>query len=184
MGLIDVLNGMQNGPQGPQGSQTAAAGSKGMSPMTMAILGLLAYKAVKSFTAQAKTEPTKPGGNAASSTNTGAGGVLQSGLGTLLAGGTAGSVLSGGLTDLLKQFEQSGLGDVAKSWVETGPNKSISPGEMAKALGSEKIDTLVAHSGLPRQELLAGLSQYLPGVIDRLTPNDRPPSEKEMARAI
>ena len=44
MGLLDVLNGMQNGPRGPS---TPSAQSKGggMSPMTMAILALLAWKA-------------------------------------------------------------------------------------------------------------------------------------------
>lgn len=48
MGLIDVLNGMQNGPRG-QSEPSSGGGSGGMSPITMAILGLLAYKAVKGF---------------------------------------------------------------------------------------------------------------------------------------
>ena len=48
MGLLDVLNGMQNGPRGPG---NPSAQSSGMSPMTMAILGLLAWKAVKHLTA-------------------------------------------------------------------------------------------------------------------------------------
>src|SRR4029077_14198437 len=43
MGLLDVFNGMQNGPRGNRGL------GGGMSPITMALLGLLAYKAVKSF---------------------------------------------------------------------------------------------------------------------------------------
>ena len=47
MGLLDVLNGMQNGPRG---QRDATASSQGMSPLTMAVLGLLAYKAFKSFT--------------------------------------------------------------------------------------------------------------------------------------
>ena len=50
MGLMDVLNGMQNGPRGQRAPSSAGAGSGGMSPITMAILGLLAYKAVKGFT--------------------------------------------------------------------------------------------------------------------------------------
>src|ERR1043165_9212026 len=46
MGLMDILNGMQNGPRGQR--QPAPAGSGGgMSPWMMALLGLLAYKAVK-----------------------------------------------------------------------------------------------------------------------------------------
>ncbi len=44
MGLLDVLNGMQNGPRGQRDPNQ---GGGGMSPITMAILALLAYKAVK-----------------------------------------------------------------------------------------------------------------------------------------
>jgi hypothetical protein len=46
MGLLDVLNGMQNGPGG-QRAPSGGTGGGGMSPMTMALLGLLAYKAYK-----------------------------------------------------------------------------------------------------------------------------------------
>ena len=49
MGLLDVLNGMQNGPRGPSNPERAISGG-GMSPMTMAILALLACKAVKHLT--------------------------------------------------------------------------------------------------------------------------------------
>ena len=48
MGLLDVLNGMQNGPRGPSTPSAQSEGG-GMSPMTMAILALLAWKAVKHF---------------------------------------------------------------------------------------------------------------------------------------
>jgi hypothetical protein len=48
MGLLDVLNGMQNGPRGQRDpNANPSGGSGGMSSITMAILGLLAYKAVK-----------------------------------------------------------------------------------------------------------------------------------------
>src|SRR5260370_40631638 len=49
MGLLDVLNGMQQGPRGP--STPSAQSGGGMSPMTMALLGLLAWKAIKHMTA-------------------------------------------------------------------------------------------------------------------------------------
>jgi hypothetical protein len=42
MGLLDVLNGMQQGPRGP--SNPGAQSGGGMSPITMAILALLAYR--------------------------------------------------------------------------------------------------------------------------------------------
>jgi hypothetical protein len=41
MGLIDILNGMQNGPRGPSQPSSSGKGS-GMSPIMMALLGLLA----------------------------------------------------------------------------------------------------------------------------------------------
>jgi uncharacterized protein YidB (DUF937 family) len=161
--------------------------------MTMAILGLLAFKAVKRFSgAQPSPRPmgpgALPGGGTTNAGLPGSGGglgdVLKGGLGGLLAGGAAGSVLSGGLNDLLKQFQQSGHSDTANSWVGTGPNKVISPNDLAGALGADKISTLMTQSGMSRDDLLQGLSQYLPQVVDQLTPEGRLPTEQEAARLI
>ncbi|HEX2652403.1 MAG TPA: YidB family protein [Xanthobacteraceae bacterium] len=188
MGLIDILNGMQHGPRGqPSGK---GAGSGGMSPITMAILGLLAYKAVKSYTGnQDASSPgsqrtSAPADSRSRGASTGGLGDLLGGLGGLLAGGAAGSVLSGGLNDLLKQFQQSGQGDIAKSWVGTGENREIAPDDLAKALGADKINTLTAQTGMSREELLDGLSQYLPDAVDQLTPRGRVPTEQEASRML
>jgi uncharacterized protein YidB (DUF937 family) len=188
MGLLDVLNGMQNGPRGP--GNPSAQGSGGMSPMTMAILALLAWKAVKHLGGSqpgANPAPAPAPGNSANAGLPGGGGLgdlLQGGLGGLLAGGAAGSVISSGLGELLKQFQQNGHGDTAKSWVSTGPNKPISPGDLANALGADQIDSLAAQSGLSRDELLSGLSQHLPDVVNHLTPDGRLPSESELSGRI
>jgi uncharacterized protein YidB (DUF937 family) len=190
MGLLDVLNGMQNGPRGQRGP--ASSGGGGMPPMTMAILGLLAFKAVKSFTAsQPSARPPSPGAvpgggttNAALPGSGGLGDLLKGGLGGVLAGGAAGSVISGGLNDLLKQFQQSGHSDTANSWVGTGPNKEIAPNDLASALGSDKINALMSQSGMSRDDLLQGLSQYLPQVVDQLTPQGRLPTDQEAARLL
>jgi uncharacterized protein YidB (DUF937 family) len=193
MGLLDILNGMQNGPRGP--SAPSDPGAKGgMSPITMAILGLLAYKAVKHFggsqpgSSPAAPAPSPngvnaglPGGLGGALGGGGLGNLLKGGLGGLLAGGAAGSVISGGLGDLLKQFQQSGHGDAANSWVSPGPNKQISPGDLASALGADQIDTLTSQTGMSRDELLAGLSQRLPDVINQLTPHGRLPNENEVS---
>jgi uncharacterized protein YidB (DUF937 family) len=183
MGLIDVLNGMQNGPHGPRGP-SGSGGGGGMSPITMAILGLLAYKAVKSFTSQpGASAPSAPAPTQAGGTG-GLGDILKGGLGGLLAGGAAGSVLSGGLNDLLKQFQEAGQGDVTKSWVGNGPNKTISTDDLAKALGADQISALSAHSGMSRDDLLSSLSEYLPQAIDHLTPNGRVPTDQELSRSL
>jgi uncharacterized protein YidB (DUF937 family) len=196
MGLLDVLNGMQQGPRGP--SKPGAQSGGGMSPMTMAILALLAFKAVKhmggssSATSPAPAPSTgsggigsgagggSPGGGGSLGGGGGLGDVLKGGLGGLLAGGAAGSVISGGLGDLLKQFQQSGHGETANSWVSQGPNKQISSGDLASALGGDQIENLMSQSGLSRQELLDGLSRYLPDVVNHLTPEGRLPTESEL----
>jgi uncharacterized protein YidB (DUF937 family) len=183
MGLLDVLNGMQNGPRGP--STPSAQGGGGMSPMTMAILALLAYKAVKHFGGQPGASPapapSPAPANAGGGSGGGLGGLLTGGLGGLLAGGAAGSVISGGLGDLLKQLQQGGQGEAANSWVGGGPNKSISPNDLANALGADQINGLMSQSGLSREELLSGLSQHLPDVVDHLTPDGRLPTESELS---
>jgi uncharacterized protein YidB (DUF937 family) len=199
MGLLDILNGMQNGPRGSSDS-TAKGG--GMSPMTLAILALLGYKAFKHLTeGQSGANPAgnapaspAPGGTVNAGLPGGLGGgfgggglggglgdLLKGGLGGLLAGGAAGSILSGGIGDLLKQFQQSGQSETADSWVSPGPNKQISPGDLANALGADQINSLTAQTGLSREELLSGLSQHLPEVINRLTPDGRLPTENELA---
>ena len=186
MGLLDVINGMQQGPRGPATPSSQSAGG-GMSPMTMAILGLLAWKAFKHFTANnpgatpPAPAPSPAGGGMSGGLGGGWGDVLKGPLGGLLGGAAAGSVISGGLGDLLKQLQQNGHGDAANSWVGKGENKPIAPGDLASALGADQIDQLSAQSGLPRDQLLDGLSQYLPKVIDHLTPDGRLPSEAEIS---
>lgn len=231
MGLLDILNGMQNGPRGPSTPSPKGAESGGMSPITMAILALLAYKAVKHVTGSGQPQSAPAGGGTTTADRTalpggttpspggGLGGglgdilgsvlgggkaslpggssvgggapaggglsdLLKGGLGGLLAGGAAGTVLSGGLNDLLKQLQEGGQKDAADSWVGKGQNKQIDPNDLAGALGADQISTLMNQTGLSQQELMNGLSQYLPGVIDHLTPDGRLPDENELRRLL
>jgi uncharacterized protein YidB (DUF937 family) len=127
--------------------------------------------------AGAGTAPGTPGGGNLND-------LLRGGLGGLLGGAAAGSVLSGGLDNLIKGFQQSGHGDVARSWVGHGPNQEIAPNDLAHALGSDTLDTLSQQTGMERDDLLAGLSQHLPELVDQLTPQGRIPSEEEASRMV
>lgn len=194
MGLLDVLNGMQNGPRGPSKS-SAESESGGLSPLTLAILAVLGYKALKHLTggkpeaSPAAPPPPAPGRTVnAGLPGGGTGGLsdlLKGGLdGLLAAGGAAGSILSGGLGDLLNQLQNKGHGETANSWVSPGPNKQIAPHDLADALGADQINALTAQTGLSRDELLAGLSQHLPEVVHHLTPDGRLPTENELSRLL
>jgi uncharacterized protein YidB (DUF937 family) len=114
----------------------------------------------------------------------GLGDILKGPLGGVLGGAAAGSVISGGLGDLLRQLQQSGHGETANSWVGKGENKAIAPGDLANALGADQIDSLASQSGLSRDDLLSGLSKYLPQVIDHLTPDGRLPTEDEVSSRL
>ena len=186
MGLMDVLTGMSNGPRGGLGGGFGGGGRSGMSPIVMAALGLLAYKAVKGM--RASEQPTAP--PAAMQPQTApAGGSLGSILGSLGLGGAAsagaglGGILSGGLGDLVRQFQAAGHGDTANSWVSSGENKPIAPQDLEKVLTPEQIDFLTQKTGMSRGELLNGLSQQLPQVVDQLTPHGRLPAPHEMDQA-
>ena len=110
--------------------------------------------------------------------------LLPGGLGELLGGAAAGTAISGGLGALIKEFQQGGLGQAAQSWIGTGPNQRIASNDLERALGSDTLNALSKQTGVAREDLLAGLSQHLPDLIDRLTPNGRLPTEAEASRMV
>jgi uncharacterized protein YidB (DUF937 family) len=200
MGLLDILNSIGAGAGDPRtrpapaGPATGQAGSQGMSPMAKAMLALLAMYAMKHMqradapTPRPAPQPApRPGSAGAGAGNGGPGNLgdlLRGTLGGVLGGAAAGTVLNGGLGGLLKQFQENGQGDVAHSWVGTGPNKTISEGDLASALGGDTLDTLSQQTGMGRGDLLEGLRQYLPRFVDQLTPDGRVPSEDEAERLV
>ena len=110
---------------------------------------------------------------------------MKGGLGGLLAGGAAGSILSGGLGDLLNQFQQKGLGDHGQFLGQQRPQQGRSRRAISPTRSAPTRSTIYPpQSGLSRDELLAGLSQYLPDAINHLTPDGRLPNEDELSGRI
>lgn len=181
MGLLDVLNGMQNGPRGQP--QPAAPGSGGMSKITMALLAFLAYKAFKGMNPQQPTQAGVPAGGQGREPQGAEAGGLAGVLRTIFGGGSVpGPVLSRGVGNTVQDLERSGHGEIARSWVGRGPNRSITAEKLEAALGQDAIRDLMQQTGMAREELLAALSEHLPRVIDHLTPDGRLPSEQEASR--
>ena len=173
MGLLDNVLG------------SSVPGGSLAKPLGIALLAYLASRA--------GSNPAGSGG--------GLGGLLSGGLGGLLGGlmgsgqgagmgsatlprdqGDAHQAVSGGLRELLQTFQQNGYGDVAGSWIGGGPNRSIAPHELQQALGPETVDDLSQQTGVARNDLLSQLSQALPTLVDRLTPQGRVPEPDEMAQ--
>ncbi len=108
----------------------------------------------------------------------GLGGMLGSALGGALGGGQqqAQAVPGlGGLGGLLEAFTKGGMGDVAKSWIGTGQNLPVSADQLSNVLGADRIGALAGQLGMNQGDLLGQLSQMLPQVVDKLTPNGNIP---------
>jgi uncharacterized protein YidB (DUF937 family) len=114
----------------------------------------------------------------------GMGGGLGGMLGGLLAGGAAGGLLSGGLGGLLEQFQKSGQGETANSWIGRGQNRAISPEELESAVGRDNVQQLADQSGRPYMDVLSELSTSLPQDVDQLTPEGRIPTEEEAGKWV
>ena len=157
--------------------------SRGM-PSMVALLGLLAvagYQNRDKIAEMLGGRGQGAAGGAGDASQPGAGGGL---LGGLAGGAGAGSVLSGGLRDLVERFRQSGQAKAADSWVSTGPNEPVRADQIEQAVGPEVLDTLSERTGLTREELLARLTRDLPAAVDKFTPQGRLPTEDEAKRLI
>lgn len=154
--------------------------SRGFPSMT-ALLGLLAIAGYQNRDKIAEMlrggqqpsspdqQPSSPGQQAG--TLDGLGGLLGS-----LAGTSAGGLLNGGLGELVDRFRQTGQGEVADSWVGTGPNQQIAPQQLEQAIGPDVLAALTQQTGLSREDILARLSRELPHAVDQYTPEGRLPA--------
>ncbi|MBV9532210.1 MAG: DUF937 domain-containing protein [Bradyrhizobium sp.] len=140
--------------------RSAVPGGNVGKPLLLSLLALLASGAL--FGGSAASSPASTGAQPKS--DQGAGGLL------------------GGLGGLLNKLETGGLGNVANSWVGSGQNKPVAPGQLSSALGPDIIKTLAERSGLSEEEITKQLSQVLPGVVDKLTPNGRLPTAAELGQ--
>ena len=107
-----------------------------MSKITMALLAFLAYKAYKgSQPAQAGVPSPYPGGQGREPQEPGGlAGVLR----TIFGGGSVpGPVLSRGVGNTVQDFERSGQGEIARSWVGRGQNRPIEPEKLEAAFGED-----------------------------------------------
>ena len=142
--------------------RSAAPGGNIGKPLMIALGALLASGALfrQAGAGQTASVPTQP------TSDQGAGGVL------------------GGLGGLLNKLEQGGLGNVTKSWVGSGQNQPVSPGQLGSALGPSIIKMLSQKSGISEEDITRQLSQVLPGLVDKLTPSGRLPTLAELSQKM
>jgi uncharacterized protein YidB (DUF937 family) len=118
-------------------------------------------------------------------------GLLDSVLGGVLGGGQqqggAGALMSivagmlanqggGGLAGLAEQFQKGGMGDVMNSWIGKGENLPIAPDQLGNVLGGDLLGKLTQQTGMGQGDLLGQLSQLLPQMVDKATPDGAVPA--------
>lgn len=87
---------------------------------------------------------------------------------------------TGGISGLVQTFKEKGLGDVVSSWVSTGKNLPISADQIKSALGHPQVQQIAQKLGISTEDASQHLAQFLPQVIDKLTPNGSLPSSEDM----
>jgi uncharacterized protein YidB (DUF937 family) len=80
---------------------------------------------------------------------------------------------SGGLQGLANKFSQGGCGNVFSSWVGLGENQSISSDQIQSCLGSDQVKALAAKMGIDPAQASNLLAEFLPKVVDKLTPTGK-----------
>ena len=124
-------------------------------------------------------------------------GFFDSLLGSVLSGGNQQQLLaqvastlitnhsSGqGLSGLVQQLEQAGLGSAVQSWVSTGANAPVSGDQVHQALGPEMMQQLSQQTGLQGADLANMVAQVLPQLINHATPNGEVPPHSEVQDLI
>lgn len=88
------------------------------------------------------------------------------------------------LEGIVNSLKEKGLKDTVASWVGTGENQPINPEKIKEALGVTRIEELAAQAKMKASEVPQALSNLLPQIIDKLTPDGKEPENGIAAAAV
>ena len=114
---------------------------------------------------------------------TGSGGE-QSNLMNEVLGMLSGGEPGGRLQELIQKFQSQGLGDIISSWVSTRQNLPINDEQVKSALGSDLIGQLASKAGLPPDIATKKLTELLPTLVDKLTPEGKVPDSAMLQKGL
>lgn len=76
----------------------------------------------------------------------------------------------GGIQGLLGKAKEMGIEKTVSSWVSTGENEPVSPDQVQNLLGQDAVQGVAQKLGFNAQQVLPLLAQFMPMIIDHLTP--------------
>src|ERR1700739_4981749 len=75
------------------------------------------------------------------------------------------------LAGLVAALEKGGLGPQVQSWLGHRAHLPITEDQLKSMIGNAQLQDLARHAGLPVDEILKLLAQYLPELVDKASPN-------------
>ena len=91
---------------------------------------------------------------------------------------------SGGLSSMVKGFQEKGLGDIVSSWISTGKNLPISADQLRSGIGEDKISEIARQTGMSSEDVSLNLKDLLPNLIDKITPDGQMPEENLLEKGL
>jgi uncharacterized protein YidB (DUF937 family) len=83
---------------------------------------------------------------------------------------------TGGLGGLVDAFERGGLGNIMSSWISTGQNQPVAPGQLANVLGPDVLNQFARKAGIDPGQASTALAAVLPLLVDHATPQGNVPA--------
>jgi uncharacterized protein YidB (DUF937 family) len=84
----------------------------------------------------------------------------------------------GGLQGILDKFRTIGLGKEVDSWVSDGPNLPIKGKHIEEVVGKATLKEMAEKFDISGKLICDKLAEYLPGVVDQLTPDGKVPKNQ------
>jgi len=75
------------------------------------------------------------------------------------------------LNGLVAALQKGGLNAQVQSWLGPGGNLPITEDQLKAVLGNAQVQDFARHLGLPVDQTLKVLAQYLPDIVDKASPN-------------
>ncbi|MBG3012450.1 YidB family protein [Proteus faecis] len=89
----------------------------------------------------------------------------------------------GGIEGLIKQFDAAGLSELIQSWISTNTNLPISAEQIVAVFSLPVINELASKINLNATEASEMAAQYLPKLIDKVTPDGVVPKDLDLVSA-
>jgi uncharacterized protein YidB (DUF937 family) len=75
------------------------------------------------------------------------------------------------LNGLVAALQKGGLNAQVQSWLGPNANLPITEDQLKAVLGNTQVQEFARHLGLPVDQTLKLLAQYLPDIVDKASPN-------------